>query len=395
MQHFIKFLIMGGFVLITRLIARDFGVYRSIDLPIDRVTSFCGLNASGKSTIREMLEVILYDSNAREQGSFIRSVGEEIADSFYVEIQFSDGISISKEKFRQGGSEWKMCKGSEVVYTNRNNNALISIQGVPEAIQKYLGVVIDPHTKEKLNSRKKQDKLFLIDTTGGDNYKILNAILKEEKIAAASVNINKDRNRKDSDIVTLYTKKETIQKTKDSLNIIKQEYLEQLSKINDVINKDRNLIQILDKEIQKNQIKVSPELSRVDAREYVLLKGIQEKLQGLNSIKKTITPEFSTLDTGKLKGLIYIQGLLDNLSNLKIQPEVQGVSNKEISKIDNLNKFTVMVSKLEKLIQGYAEVESDLQDVENSLHKLQKEHDLVLCPTCSTVIEAGEQLHSH
>lgn len=378
---------------ISKMRAKNFGVYRDLDLNFDQVTSFCGLNASGKSTIREMLEIILYDANSRDQASFIRSVGDEIADSFLIELEFTDGVVVSKIKYRSGASEWTMTKAGQVVYTNRVNDSLVSVVGVPEEIQKYLGVIIDPHTKEKLNSRQKKDRLFLIDTTGGDNYKILNSILKEERIAAASVNINKDRNAKDKEIFTLNTKLATVEKTRESLDIIEDEYIELLEGLSGSLRKNDFFLGIGKQVTDLKGMEIPVELEEVDVGRYGVLEDLKVNLERLTELNALSLVEYEEVDTGKLNTL---EGIKANLEELKLKEfsishELEGV--RGLGSYNTLVGIQSKVVELVTVVDRSINVGKDIKALELDLKDLQSEHGLVLCPTCSTVIEAGETCH--
>ena len=178
---------------ITYFRLQDFMCFEDAIIEFDEygIISLCGYNSSGKSAVVRGLDVILYNSRQTEHIKYIRDDMEH----FMLELAFDDDVIIRRFKHRDGRNIWEMQQHDNMLFTNRTNTGVFAVEGVPDVIHAYLGVLRDSETKEKLNLRRVTDKQFLIETTGGDNYKILSAILKANILAEASKSITETRNR--------------------------------------------------------------------------------------------------------------------------------------------------------------------------------------------------------
>ena len=156
------------------------------------IISLCGYNDSGKSAITRLLEVMFYNTYSTDQVKFITD-GE---DYWLGAITFSDGVVYTRKKYLDGKSLWELKKDDKILFTNLLPNGTLAAMGdTPEIIEKYLGVIQDELTTEELNVRRNTDKLFLVGTSGGDNYKILNTVLRSDVLASASKSLNEDKNK--------------------------------------------------------------------------------------------------------------------------------------------------------------------------------------------------------
>lgn len=170
--------------------------HAEIDLT-DNIISFCGYNDSGKSACLTGLAILCYDINPGKQQNYIK----DGTDSFKLELYYMDSeVRVSKEKFTSGKSIWSLTKDNAIVYTNAVGNRITAVAGVPAAISRVLGVITATLDDSKsfvnafLNYRRKKDRAFLVDTTGGENYTVLSTLLKNDVLARAQENIKKDRN---------------------------------------------------------------------------------------------------------------------------------------------------------------------------------------------------------
>lgn len=134
-----------------------------------------GYNSSGKSAMLRALNVFFTFAWKTSLTNFIKH------DKDYFELagEFDDGTLITMRKKRGGAVSYRMVDTSEgtLVYTteDEDNKALWNSQAVPHIIAKYFNVLTDT---SNLHYRKGRDPLLLVDTTPGQNYKLLSEVLQ-------------------------------------------------------------------------------------------------------------------------------------------------------------------------------------------------------------------------
>lgn len=153
------------------------------------IVNLKGYNDSGKSAMLQALKVLISNSNPTKQIGFI----QDDKDYFRVVAAFEDGVMILRDKYVNGQSLYEMYKDNQLIYTSKSGNALTRITEVPKPIADYLGLIMYDGTC--LNARACFEKQIGVQTTGSENYKMFNTVLKSEEIATASALLNNDRNK--------------------------------------------------------------------------------------------------------------------------------------------------------------------------------------------------------
>ena len=176
---------------------RDFMSFEEAEVTMDdsNILNIKGYNNSGKSALIKAFEVAMMNMYPTNQGAFIRD-GQK---KFSIEIGFSDGVVLKREKFSDGRGLYELIgpKG-ETVFTTKQGRTYGKITGVPEPIAKYLGLV--ELEKGYLNSRTNLDPHFLTDTSGSENFAALSNILKADELHRAQMALKKDLRESVNDI---------------------------------------------------------------------------------------------------------------------------------------------------------------------------------------------------
>ena len=150
----------------------------------DNIINLKGYNSSGKSSLIKAVAVALMDLFPSKQAKLIKH-GEEY---FRVIVTFDDGVSIVRDKYINGQSLYEMYKDRDLIFTTKVGNRLGKVSGVPEEIQNYLALckmeVMNYEGSPYLNYQSRQDKLWLVETKGSENYASLNEILRTEDIVS-------------------------------------------------------------------------------------------------------------------------------------------------------------------------------------------------------------------
>lgn len=368
----------------------NFMVYNHAVISFDEenIINIKGYNSGGKSTMLKAIAVCLTNMYPKAQAKFIRH-GEKY---FRIVVKFEDGVSIVRDKYVTGQSLYEIYKDDVCKFTTKEGGRLTKVDSVPEVIEKYLGLCVV--STGCLNYQVRQDPLWLIETTGSENYNSLNEILKTEEISRAGAMLNSDKNKLNSEITGIEA---SLQETRFALKDISgytPELLQELERrellcknlvtkyqdvkgimstlvslsgvedipdvvvINDKRFRDISMIDATAKEL--DDILVLPEVGLVEDGRYVLLSAIVETAKNLSEVR-TSYPELDTVDysaEGKLAGIC---STLDDLKDV-------------MTEIKNLNK------------EG-SKVQSELKDIVDKARS--KGIRFVQCDNCGTYIEVG------
>lgn len=175
---------------LTRIVMKDFMSFPSLDIayPEEGILNIKGFNDSGKSALMLGAAVCLMNAYPNKQKSFIR----DTTDHFRVVCSFSDGVDIVREKYTSGASLYEMYQNGELVYTTREGDALTNVEDIPRVVLDYLGLCEEEGFF--LNMRRRTDKMLLADTSGSENFKLLNQVLKSSELSSAAAKASKKVN---------------------------------------------------------------------------------------------------------------------------------------------------------------------------------------------------------
>ena len=185
---------------IKSLELENFQAFREAYFEFDEsnILNLKGYNNSGKSVVIRALDVLLSNAFPKEQVNFIHSN----EDYFRIILNFEDGISILRDKYRKGHSLYEMYQGDELIFTTKQGNVFTAIKEVPEPIQKYLGLTTLPSGRV-LNIQRVRDPMFLVETTGSQNTEMLNDVLQVKETTLAQQLIKDDLSVLKSDLTNL------------------------------------------------------------------------------------------------------------------------------------------------------------------------------------------------
>lgn len=343
------------------------------------IINLAGYNDSGKSAITRALEVLFYDAYSNDQINFIQD-GQP---HFGVGLEFDDGIAINKYKYATGQSVWEMLKNDEVVFTNRLKDGIAALSTIPDAISEYLGVVQDEFTGEELNVRRNTDKLFLINTSGGDNYKIINSLLRADILAEAVKRMNEDRNKLQTEVTSKGTVSMTLKGELEELSVLSEDVMASLKQSIENVRLTRQrtdyLMSIDEQNREIGRLQVYEELPVIDTRQ---LRDLTE-LQHLKvNAEVPIYTETPIIDTERLN---LLSAVLENRQSLDvILPEECNVV--DINRIREIRSVGEAFNALWNLDNQLTSVEEEYTQVHNQLHKLSQEYGYKVCQNCGSIV---------
>ena len=345
------------------------------------IISLCGYNDSGKSAITRLFEVMFYNKYPNDQVKFITD-GE---DFWSCVMTFSDGVVYTREKYADGKGFYELKSGDKILFTNKlENGTFAAISDVPEVISAYLGVIKDEVTGQQVNVRRNSDELFLIETTGGQNYKMLNNILRSEVLTTATVNLNTDKNSLNSEV----SEKETIRQVyEEQYNSYEVAPVEQIDEVKSFIinleensNRSKLVLSVINLFNQLSNISIYEELKPIDTSRLISLQSVVGLLK---QTKQPIYEEVKPIDTDRLNALRKIIALRKELkvSTFDILPPIDVERTKDIRFIaEEFNKFKLYREKFES-------VDNALTSKKNELKELSEKYGLKICKNCGSFVD--------
>lgn len=385
----------------------------TIDFVGSHIISLCGYNDSGKSAIIRGLEIFFYDAYSTKQNKYIRTDEDE----FQIVGIFSDGVRICKIKYATGQSVWEFWQGDKLLYTNRTQNGkgIVAVTGVPDVIAKYFNVQKDDITGEMLNIRRVTDKLFLLDTTGGENYKALNSLSQAECLAIASMRLTESINKALTNSLKYKSAYDMhVSERREHAVLIPPEDVEEQLKANiNTLKSDicryRDILGVCTQRNEVESYNTWGELEPYDPTRFTMITEIKNAKSVMDEV---IQPELKILDLDRVPLLTEIMTAREDCAK-PVQPEVGVVDLERINLLIALfeaSKEKMIGVQPECQIIDYRQL-SDIKDVckayndywtvENEVNQLDakiveaertlaieaKANNCKICPNCHTVIQ--------
>lgn len=385
-----------------------------------------GFNDSGKSCMLRACDVLMYNRYSTSHTKFI----QDEKDYFRIIMAFDDGVTIVRDKYSTGAGLYEMYKDSECIFSTKQNGVFTKITGVPEPIEKYLGVVRSDGIF--LNSRNCYEKQLLTDTTGKENYNFLNVVLRSNEISRAGALLNVDKNRVYADKCRLESEVEVLQDYVKAAKGVSRSLVESMKEHDrkiDLLDSEASMIEKA-KEILNyiSAVPNIPELSKVDSYQVDLLDSIRNVANRINGI--VVAPELGYIeDDGRLDlleraslmikqrdGIVEYPELrelggveqleiLDRVKDIKreldsveITPELKSCNSEELSFLaeimtlrDSIKRVEGEISNSDSAIRGYSD---ELHELQSKIQQLGVR--VVKCKNCGSMIDLDDEaVHVH
>ena len=350
------------------------------------IVNLKGYNDSGKSAMLRALDVLMSNMSPQKQVEFIQDDKEY----FRIIAYFDDGVSILRDKYINGQSLYEMYKDGSVVFSTKVGNALARVSEVPEPIRNYLGLIQYENTV--LNSRSCFEKQIGVQTTGAENYKMFNTVLKSEEIASAGSMLNNDKNKLLADINALDAE---INANKNLVLIGANltegmiNYLKEHDSNADKADYQRTVVEGISQCNQQiRDLIIYPELQRIDTTQLTTLSSIKDIKDNLDAIE--ISPLLSEIDTTQLNALIQIKALSDSLATFEDYPELRVLDTSRLDALETISRLMESIAECDVFIE---DLDNELITVQQELDNLAKEMkalgvNMVKCPSCGKVFDA-------
>jgi energy-coupling factor transporter ATP-binding protein EcfA2 len=344
------------------------------------IISLCGYNDSGKSAITRLFEVMFYNKYTNDQAKFITD-GEEF---WSCVMTFSDGVVYTREKYLDGKGFYELRTSEKILFTNKlENGTFAAMPDVPAVISAYLGVIKDEATSQQVNVRRNSDDLFLVETTGGQNYKMLNNILRSEVLTTATGNLNSDKNSLSAEVSEKETVRQVYEEQYNSYEVAPKEMIDEVKLFISNLEENRLrsglVLSVIDLLNQLNSISIYEELKPVEIDR---LKSLQNVVGLLKQTKQPVYDEVKSIDTDRLKALRNIVALKKelNVSTFDALDYVDVDRAKDIRHIaEEFNKFRLYRDK-------FMAAENALITKKKELKDLSEKHGLKICQNCGSFV---------
>ena len=372
----------------------NFMVYSYAKCEFDErgIITIKGYNDSGKSTMLQALNVLFFNSHPSMHINYIK----DDCDYFRIMAHFDDGVSILRDKYINGQSLYEMYKDGTVIYSTRNGNTLTRVSKVPDPIEQYLGLI--SHDGTCLNSRSCIEKQLLVQTTGSENYKFFNVVLKSEEIAIASQMLNTDKNKLLQDINSTTYQLQTTKTMLGNGNLLTDELISELERADKLIDEYDVKLDCISSALgtadEVSAIQIPPDISQIDNERVSILSSINGIVNEIASIPTL--PEVNQLDSSRLELLTGIMGVSNELSSIPVIPNIQGVSTDRFSSILDLS---LMLDSIETLDESTEDIDNKLVALDQEMRGYADQlrelgRTVIRCPNCGTVYDSDME-HDH
>lgn len=347
-----------------------------------------GYNDSGKSAVINANRVFFYNWEPRKQDGFIQD------DKTYFRLVggFDDGVIVLRDKYTNGSSMLNMYKDGKMteenlVYTNKQGNTLLQFEGIPEVVAEYLGVA--SFNNMYLNARDSKDPLFLVHTSGSENYSALSYMLRTEELSLSAKLLNADKNKKQSEIGELNSKLAILKSEYNSLYGYTEQSINALKTIDNILTnceEKEKLLSDLDKNIKEAVSLVDiPKLEELDS---IRFKKINIIVENLKELEIEISPQVPTIDSKKLS---LIRSIINTYDEINTISEVPTLSEIETDRVKLIAKINSEINEINKLdielnldVKTAKKLKEEIDNYEQELKKLGGE--TVVCNNCGSLV---------
>lgn len=172
---------------IKQIWIKDFRNIGEVKVNFDEspIVSLIGENEAGKTSVVKAFSVCVLHSTPKDQKDYIR----DGTNGFGVEIELEDGTVITRIKTTTG-NRYRVKNPDGTVY----DTTKIDSSSAPVEVQRVMGMIEEPETKEYLQVRTYEDQLLFVVTPASTNYKVMYDALKVDQITRAIKSGSKEVN---------------------------------------------------------------------------------------------------------------------------------------------------------------------------------------------------------
>lgn len=331
----------------------------TLDFTKSPIITLVGENEAGKTSVVKAFKVCALNDSPRDQKGYIR----DNTNAFGVLIELEDGHNILRYKERNGRNIYRVMDKDGKVWEQSKVT-----DGVPDGIQKMLGLTTETETGEYLNVRTYEDRLLFVVTPASTNYKVMYNALKVEQLTKA-IKLGSDElngiksvvNKNENSISTLGDQLKTIVvRDLSPLKEIKDRVTKQVAELEHIERIERLMdkLDAVNEQLGAYELITVYNLQPIDEAMSVKVNSISRLLNRISDVDKKINQysEIDTLDEISLNNIDMVNSILAKQAELSEKLRIAGsldiVSNLEpISEVvvGHLNKVGLLASRLSTL----------------------------------------------
>lgn len=409
---------------VKRIFCENFCTLKQAEISFEgsNIVYISGLNSAGKSTLCMILPILGGGYKKNLQAHLIR-YGEKF---YKIGFESDEGIIITQTRRIKGKGKstkqktpeteviWEASKDGVVLYTNLVNNKVLPVDGVPNdsvfSIKKYMNFVIDKDTNIWLNYRNRLSGSLFINSSGGDNYKLLTNVLNYDLVAETQKNLNETLNGFMRNFTATSDRNFLLKDMLSSMLNVPQDllddYKENLAQLQQSVTRAETLNHLTALNEQIEQTVLPPDADLLDADMLVKFKDIvflRQKLKEWQDIYSLVKAQEDAelIPYDVIEQLSYIKDLMV-LKNSYAQSKAlvdNLVEAEQISvhMLDSLMDLKDLRAKLKDWQNAYLkdkELEKELQafeTVKKQVLDVCKLLGMSYCKNCGYVTEANHQ----
>lgn len=359
----------------------------NIDFTQSPIVTLIGENEAGKTSVVKTFSVLGCNGYQSDQKDYIR----DGTTGFGICASLEDNTNVFRFKTKDV-NQYKIERNGQSLF---EVNKIDRGYGTPVEIEKVMGMVIEPETKELLQVRTYEDQLLFVLTKSSENYKVMYNALKVENITKAINNGNKEANEHRKIVNNCEIGIETLENTLKGIKIVNIDNAVKVKnqmKINlDVISKISNIINLINRNNEVSEkLGVLGLLTNAHEIPEVLsyrLSRIDELIRRKNNVQYEIS-KYTQLNTLseigynhilKLNNLIELKDNLrnkeNNLGRLEHLNNARCIEYKPIEELNRLKDLIKQSIVIKEKLNIYRGLGVDIQDKQviniNNLFKIQ------------------------
>lgn len=176
------------------------------------IVTLVGDNEAGKTSVVKTFAVLGANGYATEQKDYIR----DNTKGFSIECELSNGTTVKRVKTASENAFEIIGAGGEVYAADKIDRGY----GTPVELERVMGMMVEPETKELLQIRTYEDSLLFVLTKSSENYKVMYNALKVGNLTRAISVGNQQANGYRNAIDEYSVKAETLESELESIKDI-------------------------------------------------------------------------------------------------------------------------------------------------------------------------------
>lgn len=353
---------------IKQIWIKDFRNIGEVKVNFDEspIVSLIGENEAGKTSVVKAFSVCALHSTPKDQKDYIR----DGTNGFGVEIELEDGTVITRIKTTTG-NRYRVKNPDGTVY----DTTKIDSSSAPVEVQRVMGMIEEPETKEYLQVRTYEDQLLFVVTPASTNYKVMYDALKVDQITRAIKSGSKEVNELKH---VIDANENGIQTLTNSLKAVKVYDITSLLNIKARLESELSVINSLEE-----AARLVDRIKRAEAELGAIAEIDKAGLQDISELEAVQISDSLSLLTKltRLNKLLSTYSLADTAENIDI-PVYQSIVDTYIKKVELdraifANESMVRIGEAEEVnevelitMTSIAELRDKLSSLTNQLRRI-------------------------